>query len=71
MIVGVDMYLKKKEENVSCLLVVVVLFGIKRTTIVVTIAASKRPIASKDKHIQRGEYRQQDFLPHNLTNTYL
>jgi hypothetical protein len=44
------------------------LVGIKRTTKIAAIMASKSAMASKDKNIQRGE---QKYAPHNLTNTYL
>jgi hypothetical protein len=69
MIDGVDMY-KKKEENVRCLLFVVLLAGSKRVTIIVAIVASKRVAPSKDKHKQRGKRRQLKYPSHNLTNTY-
>jgi hypothetical protein len=62
---------KKKEENVSYLLVVVVFTEIKRAVTMVAIAASKKPMVSKDKNAQSGEHGQQKYPPHNLTNMYI
>jgi hypothetical protein len=70
MTLGVDMY-KKEKENILCLLVVILLAGIKRVARIVAIVPSKRAAARKDKNAQRGEHGQQNFLPHNLTYIYL
>jgi hypothetical protein len=47
------------------------LAGNKKAKRIEAIVASKNATVSKDKNTQRGEYEQQKYPPHNLTNTDL